>query len=444
MMTNYKTCVNYLLDIPLFPREKNERNKSGNENLAFLLEELGNPHRSIKSIHIAGTNGKGSVANFIKNILNKKGKKAGVFTSPHLIFIRERIATDYMISEKDFVSCFNIVLEAEKKIIEKGKNHISYFEFLFAMAAVYFEKVKPDYAIYETGLGGRLDATNLLSPEITVITSIGLDHMKYLGDSIELIASEKAGIIKDNIPVIYNTGSEVADGVISKVAKTHNAKEINVAKAKYKINKLNDKTIDFSFDSSYYSYENLVINTCALYQVDNACLAIAACEELFGGEAIDEAVIKEALYYFYWSGRMDFMLHNICIDGAHNPDAVKRFIESVKRINKDKKKELFFAVAGDKDYETMIKLLCSGLHFEKIYVTAIDNIRAVSSYDIACIFRKYLEDENVEIVYNNDLEGIFKTASDDVMDKDDTVLYCVGSLYLAGSIKRIIMEAEDD
>ena len=192
MISDYESCVKHLYNIPFFLKDENKRSKSGNENLSVLMNELGNSHKNVKCIHIAGTNGKGSVANFIKCILKKSGYTVGVFTSPHLVDIRERIMLDGLISKEDFLDCFNKVSEAETKIVKEGYSHISYFEFMFAMAAVYFAKEKPDYVIYETGLGGRLDATNLLLPEITVITSIGFDHMKYLGDSIELIAGEKA------------------------------------------------------------------------------------------------------------------------------------------------------------------------------------------------------------------------------------------------------------
>ena len=267
IVSDYEQAEKYILDIPLFSVSENGRHKSGNENLAAFLDKLDNPHKNIKCIHIAGTNGKGSTANFIKCILDEMGYKTGIFTSPHLVDIRERIAIDECISRDDFVKCFNKVLSAEEALLSEGRNHLSYFEFLFAMAAVYFDEKKPDYVIYETGLGGRLDATNLISPLVTVITSIGMDHMKYLGDTIELIAMEKAGIIKEGVPVVYNTGSDKADAVISKAAKRHNSKEINVAKTKYIINNLSDKTIDFSLYNSYYKYDNLVIKTNALYQV---------------------------------------------------------------------------------------------------------------------------------------------------------------------------------
>ena len=373
MITDFYACEKYINDIPLFSHEKNERNKSGNDNLSFLMAELGDPHKKIKCIHIAGTNGKGSTATFIKCILNKLGYSVGVFTSPHLTDIRERIAVDNdIISKDDFVSAFNAVKDAEQRIVKKGKSPISYFEFLFAMAAVYYEQRKPDFVIYETGLGGRLDATNLITPEITVITSIGLDHMKYLGDTVSLIAAEKAGIIKDNIPVVYNTGSDVADMVISKVAKSRSAKEINVAKTEYIINDVSDKTIDFSVHSSYYKYDNLVIRSKALYQIDNALTAIAACNELFGNEKVlDEQIIRASLLDFFWPGRMEYIYPNVIIDGAHNEDAIERFVETVNNVYRDKEVRILFAVCEDKEYKPMIELICEKINPAKIQFSTV-------------------------------------------------------------------------
>ena len=446
MIADFESCVKYLYNIPFFLKDENNRSKSGNENLSVLMNELSDPQKEIKCIHIAGTNGKGSVANFIKCILKEKGYTAGIFTSPHLMNIRERIMIDALISEEDFLECFNRVLNAEETILNKGFGHISYFEFLFAMAAVYFAKEKPDYVIYETGLGGRLDATNLIIPEISVITSIGLDHMQYLGDSIELIAGEKAGIIKDGIPVVYNTGEESADIVISKAAKTHNSKEINVAKTKYIINNISDKTIDFSIINGYYRYDNLEIKTTAAYQVDNAITAIEACNELFIRDGIiKEDIIKKALLNFYWPGRMEYVYPNVVIDGAHNEDAIKRFIETVNKVYGDKKTEILFAVCEDKDYEPMIKLLCANLYISKLYVTAINSARAASPDSVADIFRSCLDkNASVDIIVDNDMKKVFKNAVSNVINKEDTMLFAVGSLYLAGSIKQIIMEAKDD
>ena len=442
---NYEQAEKYILDIPFFAKS-DERQKSGNENLAALLDELGDPHKRIKSIHIAGTNGKGSVANFIKVILEEKGLRVGIFTSPHLTDIRERIVIlDELITKEDFLACFNKVRAAEEIVIGGGGNHISFFEFMFAMAAVYYEIKKPDYVIYETGLGGRLDATNLLSPEIAVITSIGLDHMRYLGDTIESIAYEKAGIIKKGVPVVFNTKSDEADAVISKTAKSLDAEAINVAKTNYIINDLSDKTIDFSLSNSYYKYEHLNIRTSALYQVDNAITAIVVANRLLSlrKEApLSEELIAGALRRFYWAGRMEYIYPNVCVDGAHNEAAIERFIESVNASYKDRDKYLLFAVAEDKNYRQMIRLLSEGLNPARVYITSIFAKRATDPKEIAEIFREYLG--NGADIYDGvgiESSDMIRTAFEEAKKHEDKMLFCVGSLYLVGDIKRMKAEA---
>lgn len=177
---NYRETVEYILSIPLFAQ------KIGTENLASLLERLGNPQDKSKVIHIAGTNGKGSTAKALATILMHAGFHVGLFTSPHLVSINERIRyDDEMISDEDFTWAFE---QVRKKFIV----HPSFFEVMFAMAAVYYEKKQPDYVIYETGMGGRLDATNVVRPELCIITSVGLDHMEYLGDTIAKIARRES------------------------------------------------------------------------------------------------------------------------------------------------------------------------------------------------------------------------------------------------------------
>ena len=226
MNNSMKEAEDYINQIPLFGPHTEGRNKSGNENLEAVMALLGNPHLAHKAIHVAGTNGKGSTVQFLRAILTEEGYRVRTFTSPHLISITERIEG---ITEEEFVECYQIVRNACEHAVQKNLQHLSYFEFLFAMAAVYFSKLELDYVIYETGLGGRLDATNVLVPVLTIITEIGLDHMKYLGNTIEAIAGEKAGIIKTGVPVVYHTGSLEADAVVKNQAEALAAEAINVA-----------------------------------------------------------------------------------------------------------------------------------------------------------------------------------------------------------------------
>ena len=215
--------------------------------------------------------------------------------------------------------------------MQKNLQHLSYFEFLFAMAAVYFSKLELDYVIYETGLGGRLDATNVLVPVLTIITEIGLDHMKYLGNTIEAIAGEKAGIIKTGVPVVYHTGSLEADAVVKNQAEALAAEAINVANVEYNIDEFTDKTIDFSMYSRYYSYNGLRLDSVATYQVDNAVTAITAGTVLLGRQIAQEK-IQLALDAFFWPGRMEKLNGNIVIDGIVFSPAILRWMRTPEEV----------------------------------------------------------------------------------------------------------------
>lgn len=434
MNSSFIEAEQYINQISMFGLNADGRNKSGNENLLSIMEKLGNPHLKHKAIHVAGTNGKGSCVQFICSILRQCGYCVRSFTSPHLVSITERIEG---ITEEEFVECYKQVRVACEKAVEEGGHHLSYFEFLFAMGALYFSTKELDYVVYETGLGGRLDATNVLAPVITVITEIGLEHTKYLGDTIAAIAAEKAGIIKTGVPIVYNTGSFEADAVVEVCAKSLAAETINVANMEYIIDRITDKTIDFSVCNRYYSYNGLRLGTVATYQVDNAVTAIETCRRLLSRD-ISQDKIQQAFDAFYWPGRMERLSDHFVMDGAHNKSAMERFVECVKAGYTDRRKKLMFAVAGDKDYEPMIAYLLSNLEVEAVYVTSLDSERAISADYIAALFRKYakVQGASVAIYAEDDIKKCFEQAYSEAC-VDDSVLFAVGSLYLIGKLKDI-------
>lgn len=437
---NYQETVDYILNIPLFAK------KIGTENLTALLDRLGNPQDIPKVIHVAGTNGKGSVCKALATLLEKTGKKVGLFTSPHLVSINERIRINGKeISDQDFVRCFEIIKT-------EFHEHPSFFEVMFAMAAVYFKEQEVDYVIYETGMGGRLDATNVVKPVLTIITSIGFDHMQYLGNSLEEIATEKAGIIKPQVPVIYFRRDAVSARIIETRAESIHSPVIAVEKSQYIINGLEDKTIDFSLHNRYYSYDHLKMNKTAFYQVENACLAIIAFATLMKQEGhvigywpakrqigeeviLDELqmTIKEGLLSFAWEGRMEEVSPGIFVDGAHNVEAIDAYCRTMTALHKDSKKLLVFAAVKDKDYETMIMKLLRGLKFEKIIVTAVDNSRQAPVEEIAEIFRAYTD---TNVTASKDIGDAMNLALRYRREMTDTNIYCVGSLYLVAGVKK--------
>lgn len=420
-MLSYEEAVKYILDIPMFAQ------KIGRENLAGLLARLGNPEKHPHIIHVAGTNGKGSTCKMLATLLMKSGCRVGLFTSPHLVKINERIRiNDEIISDEDFARVFC-------QVKEKFTVHPSFFEVMFAMAAVYFNEQKVDYIIYETGMGGRLDATNIVEPELTIITSIGYDHMEYLGDTLEKIAAEKAGIIKPGVPVIYFDRNPQVKAVIEKQAESRGAALYPVEKTNYIINSLGHKTIDFSFHNGYYKYVHLKLGATALYQVENACLAVVAYSLLMKNIGERELqILSEGLLSFYWEGRMEEILPGVYVDGAHNVEAVTSYCDTMERMYRGDRKLLVFAVVKDKEYESMIDILTGRLSFEHIIVTNVSEHRKADIHTIAELFKSRTETGVTEAA---DVAGAMEMAMD-IKEKSGCNVYCVGSLYLVGEVKK--------
>ena len=425
IVADYRETVDYILGIPLFAQ------KIGKENLSSLLCRLGNPEKTVPAIHVAGTNGKGSTCRALAQMLMDMGYRVGLFISPHLVSINERIQVNNVnISDEDFVQSF----EAVKA---QFTQHPSFFEVMFAMAAVYFREQKCDFAVYETGMGGRLDATNVLMPELTIITSVGMDHMEYLGDTIEKIAYEKAGIIKPGVPVIYFHRDEESSRVIEDTARDCGAAVIPVEKADYIINHLGNKTIDFSVHNRYYSYCDLEIHKTSLYQVENVSLAIMAFFTLMSSRSVPgeqiEQVVRKALPEFYWEGRMEEIAPHIYVDGAHNVEAINAYIDTMKALHGDDHRILVFAAVKDKEYDSMIRLLAENIEYEHIIVTSVDSSRRADSARLAEIFSEVAAAPvTVCDVIGDAMDMAVKLRA----DRADVNIYCVGSLYLVGGVKR--------
>lgn len=420
----YDEVVDYILSIPKFAK------KIGTENLLRILENFGHPERKVPCIHVAGTNGKGSTCAFLQSVYHSAGWKTGLFTSPHLVKLNERIKIDGIsISDEDFVRLFKRVQDG---LEVQDVPYPSFFEMMFLMAALWFAEQKVDIAIYETGMGGRLDATNVLMPALCVITSVGLDHMQYLGDTIEKIAFEKAGIIKENTPVVTFLRDKAASEVIRQQAQKLHAPFYVVEKENYMINKITTKMIDFSIDCEYYKCDAVQIPRTGLYQVENAVLAMAAVAK-FPGLSVSDEEIRQGLWDMRWEGRMEELLPDIFIDGAHNDEAVLVWVKTVKQLFGDRRKRLLFAVANDKNYIDMIHHICQDMHYEKIYITTIPGARKTSVLPVMQQFQSCCEDE-LEMI--EDTKTAFMKAKDELQQGE--TLFLVGSLYLAGAVKSYI------
>lgn len=387
---NYDEAVNYYQS-PKFSKIL------GNDALLSLLEYLGNPQNNLSYIHIAGTNGKGSVSLMLSTALIESGLKVGLFTSPYIETFNERIKINNKnIPDTDLISC----TETVKSAIDELKLDISAFAKITAAAFVYFSKMKCDIVVLETGLGGRLDATNVVIPKVSVITKIGLDHTEYLGDTIEKIATEKCGIIKNNIPVV-TTSSQTDEALktIKMCAKSKNSK-LYIA----------DKSIQYDLGLK------------GEYQKENAGIAVCVLELL----GISKNSVINGLKQSFWPARFEFLRSNLLLDGAHNPDGISALLSSLTKLNRPV--HFVIAMMRDKNYEDSAKLIES--FGAKVTVTQIDMPRCISAKELA---------EKFECA--NVIENPIDAVNFALNNASQNELVCVlGSLYFAGKIRKNFVE----
>ena len=427
----YEEAAAYIEEIPKFTK------KHTLEHTKTFLKRLGNPAADRKIVHVAGTNGKGSVCAYLQAILMAEGKRTGFFTSPHLVSVNERIRVDNIqIDNETFLKVFRKVLKIVRQMVEDGIEHPSYFEFLFGMGMTAFAETDVEYIILETGLGGRLDATNAIdNPALAIITSISLDHTAILGDTIEKIAGEKAGIIKPGVPVFFDGSSKKAAEVIKAKASELGVSCREVTKNAYEIQEVHRKYIAFSRRSAYDKDVIFQVPMCGCYQAMNAELALEASEYLLAGEEIHMDRWKEALAELHWEGRMERVGAHITVDGAHNPGAMEAFVESVKALDESERGEmvLLFSAVSDKKYDQMIEYLCKNLDVKAYVVTQIEDERGVPAEELADVFRRYTD----RPVYCKErLEDAVRTAMNERGETGE--IYCLGSLYLVGMMKKLL------
>ena len=427
----YEEAAAYIEEIPKFTK------KHTLEHTKMFLKRLGNPAADRKIVHVAGTNGKGSVCAYLQAILMAEGKRTGFFTSPHLVSVNERIRVDNIqIDNETFLKVFRKVLKIVRQMVEDGIEHPSYFEFLFGMGMTAFAETDVEYIILETGLGGRLDATNAIdNPALAIITSISLDHTAILGATIEKIAGEKAGIIKPGVPVFFDGSSKKAAEVIKAKASELGVSCREVTKNAYEIQEVHRKYIAFSRRSAYDKDVIFQVPMCGCYQAMNAELALEASEYLLAGEEIHMDRWKEALAELHWEGRMERVGAHITVDGAHNPGAMEAFVESVKALDESERGEmvLLFSAVSDKKYDQMIEYLCENLDVKAYVVTQIEDERGVPAEELADVFRRYTD----RPVYCKErLEDAVRTAMNERGETGE--IYCLGSLYLVGMMKKLL------
>ncbi len=430
MKMDIKEAEEYLNGIPRFSK------KTTMENERKILELLGNPQQGQRFVHVAGTNGKGSVCAFLSRILLETGHHVGTFTSPHLVKITERFLIDgKQVSDQVFLDAFHRVLalcRTHEEIV-----HPSYFEFLFLIGMLIFKEAGVDVTVLEVGLGGRLDATNVIEePKVCVIASISLDHTEILGDTIPQIAGEKAGIIKPGCPVVYDGTDPEAAAVIERTAKERGARSVPVRPEDFEITGRDQAGISFRLKEGALAGRKLRLPFVADYQAMNASLALKAAgilRERLHEETDWESHFSSALLHTSWPGRMEPVLPGVYMDGAHNDDGIRAFLETARRIPCEGKKYLLFSAVSDKDYRTMVREICREGDFAGFVLTQIDSYRALPLEKL----REAFDGETDKPVYTFDE---VREALSFVREKKgaEDLVFIAGSLYLAGSVKALL------
>lgn len=450
---NYAEAEEYLNSVPKFtsknPMEKTKKFYEyiqSVQNGKYREENLG------RIVHVAGTNGKGSVCAYMQYIALARGMKTGMFISPHLITTRERFCIDGRpVTEEVFVDAFCWLGEMmESYVRDCGEEYLpSYFERLFFMAVYIFVNEGVELSILETGLGGRLDATNVIKePDICIITQIGMDHMQYLGNTPEQIAREKAGIIKPDAGVVICDKKEQITKILEDKSAEYGITCQRVSENSYKIKEIKKKSIDFSLNSRYYDYGTLHICQNAPYQVENAALAIRAAE-LMG---FDKASIEKGVCDMQWAGRMEEISSGVYVDGAHNEDGIRAFADCVEQspdalrllelMKKGASDEscyhknrcvLIFSAVNDKEYVNMVKILARLEVVTDFVVTRIPGERGTDLSELAAVFK---ENTGKELRGFEDIGEALEYALG--IRGEDGIVYIVGSLYLVGNVKELV------
>lgn len=416
------TCIAFI--------ESQRRKEGSTKNLndmRRLCEYFGNPQDTCKFIHVAGTNGKGSIVSYITSILMDAKLKVGSYTSPYIEKYNERIEINRInISDEKLLEYTNHIVSKYDDLEKKGIVLPSFFALTTLIAFMYFKDENVDVAVVETGIGGLLDDTNVITPLVSLISNVNYDHMNVLGNTIKEIAINKLGVVKDNVPFVTIENDEINDLVI-KTCNDKNSDYKIVSKKDIKIKELDlTKTI---FD--YNEFKNIKLKMLGSYQAENACIAIEAVKYLrkYGFNINDENIIK-GLRNAFWLGRLEVVSDKplIILDGAHNVDAFNRLVEFIKCIKKNKKVRLILAISANKDKEKMLEMLDDSL-IDELILTSFAYKRsdeAINLFNMANHSNKYLIENNDDII--------------SIINKDDnldTINIFSGSLYFVSELRKI-------
>lgn len=427
---NYYEAMNYITEVGNFG------SNYGLERTFRLLEILGNPQNDLKLVHIAGTNGKGSTTAMVAKMLNGLGYKVGMYTSPFLEEFEERIQINGDNIPKEILAeLVTVIKPAIDTVKEEGFGHPTEFEMITVLMLLYFKREDIDFGVIEVGLGGRLDSTNVITPMISIITSISFDHTNLLGNSLREIAGEKCGIIKRNIPtIIYPQNEEVLE-VIEAKCKLENSKL-------YKVRYNDAELVEIIYKDKPYQVVKvngsrdyiLKLPLLGEHQIYNLAVAIKVIEilEEKGFIKIDIKDIEKSIKEVEWKGRLEVLRNKplIVIDGAHNIQGIKKLKENVEKYFKYKNIYLILGILADKEVEEMVKVITPMA--KKVYAVTPNSIRAELAEDLKNEIVKYNKNCKAFDNYND----AYLEALDDAREND--IILASGSLYMIGDMRKII------
>lgn len=407
--------------------------KPGLNRMEWLMEKLDHPERELRTVHIAGTNGKGSTTTFLRSILQEAGYEIGTFTSPYFEKFNERISVNGIpIADEDLINAANTLKPYFDELEQTEWGAPTEFEIITALGFYYFARIhRVDLVVVEVGLGGRLDSTNIITPLVSVITSIGYDHMNILGNTLGEIAAEKAGIIKNGIPVITGVKNPEALDVIVKIANSRKA-NVYMLDNHFTVQDFgpeNSREV-FAFQSIFQNFPKLELSMLGYHQIQNASLSVMAAIYLktYFSFHIEEKQVKQGLLKAYWPGRFEIIRKNptVILDGAHNQEGLESLLNTIDRHYPNGKGTIMFTALRDKPLESMIQLLDQSGY--NLAFTEFEFKRASKAEDLAKLSNSSQLIETVEDWKQYILEKLERMP-------ENELLIITGSLYFISEVK---------
>ncbi|WP_339259151.1 folylpolyglutamate synthase/dihydrofolate synthase family protein [Lysinibacillus sp. FSL K6-3209] len=427
MFTTIKACTDFIFTLKAVDHKR--------EPLVMMREvlaRLGDPHNKLRAIHLAGSNGKGSTVNVLREMLENAGYRVGAFTSPHLTRVNERMTINgKQIPDEQFLQYMNNVAS----IIEANYNgdYPSFFEVVTLIMFQYFADEEVDFALIETGLGGRLDATNVITPLVSIITTISLEHTAFLGDTYAKIAFEKAGIIKEGVPVVVGVQNKEALATIQKVAQERQARclvlgdDFNIVAQEQEMGMQS-----FHYHNAYLDLTNIQLKMAGAHQIANASLAITAMDILREQRLIhlSEESMRQALQHAQWAGRFEQFPNNIVLDGAHNSEGTAALIQTLQKVYPNQRYRFIYAALSDKDHANSIALMdavATSIAFTQI---GLPNAMPAEQLAMLSTHQDKQYNENWQVIVSEVIQH---------KDQQDIVVI-TGSLYFIAEVRQWIQE----